>query len=431
MRRGAGPGWWWVTAALGTFVVTDTVYAYQVGPRHLRRRRPARHRLGAGLRLLRHGRHPADLARRQRPCRRAGRPGHPGRLRAGRARPALHRVPRERGPRRRHARAGRRPRRAGPDRPDLPRRAGAGRQPPPGAHRRADRAAEPALGVRGPGRAPTSGWPRRAAPPSCCSTWTGSRRSTTRSATPSATRCWPGGPAAARRAPGRRPGRPLGGDEFAVLLPGRRRRRRRRARWPRGCAAALQRAVRARRHGARGRREHRRRRRTRTTRPTPTTLLQRADVAMYEAKDRTAAASSVYDARRATSTAATGSTLLGELRRALERRRARRCTTSRRSALATGAVVGVEALVRWQHPTRGLLPPDEFIAVAEHTGLIEPADRTCVLDRRWPSAAAWRATGLAARRRGQPVAAPTCSTRTSPTRCAALLGAARAAAGAA
>ena len=38
--------------------------------------------------------------------------------------------------------------------------------------------------------------------------------------------------------------------------------------------------------------------------------------------------------------------------------------------LETGMLVGVEALVRWQHPTRGLLPPSEFISVAEETGAI-------------------------------------------------------------
>ena len=54
-------------------------------------------------------------------------------------------------------------------------------------------------------------------------------------------------------------------------------------------------------------------------------------------------------------------------------------TTSRRSTLATGRVDGVEALVRWQHPERGLLSPDEFIPLAEHTGLMRPLTY-CVLD---------------------------------------------------
>ena len=49
--------------------------------------------------------------------------------------------------------------------------------------------------------------------------------------------------------------------------------------------------------------------------------------------------------------------------------------------LRTNAVVGVEALVRWAHPMHGWLPPDEFIPLAEHTGLIVPLT-DCVLDQR-------------------------------------------------
>ena len=40
--------------------------------------------------------------------------------------------------------------------------------------------------------------------------------------------------------------------------------------------------------------------------------------------------------------------------------------------LETGLMVGAEALCRWEHPTRGLLPPGEFVSVAEHSGLVRP-----------------------------------------------------------
>jgi diguanylate cyclase (GGDEF)-like protein/PAS domain S-box-containing protein len=61
--------------------------------------------------------------------------------------------------------------------------------------------------------------------------------------------------------------------------------------------------------------------------------------------------------------------------------------------LDTGAVEGVEALVRWQHPERGLLPPDAFLSVAEETGQVIPITRW-LLQETTRKAAEWAAQGL-------------------------------------
>ena len=99
------------------------------------------------------------------------------------------------------------------------------------------------------------------------------------------------------------------------------------------------------------------------------TLLQRADVAMYVAKE-TKTHYAVYDAETDTYRPER-LTLVGELRRAIERRELV-LHYQPKATLTDGRVCGVEALVRWQHPERGLVPPDVFIPIAEHTGLIRP-----------------------------------------------------------
>ena len=62
-------------------------------------------------------------------------------------------------------------------------------------------------------------------------------------------------------------------------------------------------------------------------------------------------------------------------------------------ACATGELVGVEALVRWQHPERGLLAPDQFIPLAEQTGLIVPLGR-CVIAMAVRQQQDWQRMGL-------------------------------------
>jgi len=96
-------------------------------------------------------------------------------------------------------------------------------------------------------------------------------------------------------------------------------------------------------------------------------LLSRAEVAMYAAKARTAGAQ-VYNPEIDTASALTLS-LLSELRHALDHGELR-LYLQPKIALASGRASGAEALVRWQHPQRGLVPPMQFIPFAEQTGFI-------------------------------------------------------------
>ena len=98
-------------------------------------------------------------------------------------------------------------------------------------------------------------------------------------------------------------------------------------------------------------------------------LLRAADVAMYEAKARKCGVVT-YDPELDVNTP-TRLALLGDLRIALSHDQLV-LHYQPKVDLDTGLVRGVEALVRWEHPDRGLVPPGDFIPVAEGTGLILP-----------------------------------------------------------
>jgi len=101
----------------------------------------------------------------------------------------------------------------------------------------------------------------------------------------------------------------------------------------------------------------------------PGTLLRRADVAMYVAK-RSGGGYAIYQPEQEAQTLRR-SGLAGELRRAIPQGELV-LHYQPQVTLATGAVHTVEALVRWNHPREGLMPPDRFIPMAEETGIIHP-----------------------------------------------------------
>ncbi len=104
----------------------------------------------------------------------------------------------------------------------------------------------------------------------------------------------------------------------------------------------------------------------------PTVLLQHADIAMYVAKTQQLGVFAYDPGVDGHSPAKLA--LLGDLRRALEHGQLVLHYQPQIST-STAEVVSAEALVRWQHPDRGLIFPDEFIPLAEHTGLIGPLTR--------------------------------------------------------
>ncbi|HET9737990.1 MAG TPA: EAL domain-containing protein [Solirubrobacteraceae bacterium] len=120
------------------------------------------------------------------------------------------------------------------------------------------------------------------------------------------------------------------------------------------------------------------------------TLLQRADVAMYDAKRGGHGIATYTEDRDPYSEDRLG--LLAELRRALEQDELV-LHYQPKVDLASRAVTGVEALVRWEHPTRGLLPPDDFVPLAERTGAVADLTRW-VVDTALAQHRAWRDAGV-------------------------------------
>jgi diguanylate cyclase (GGDEF)-like protein len=118
----------------------------------------------------------------------------------------------------------------------------------------------------------------------------------------------------------------------------------------------------------------------------PEQLLKKADLALYRSKSAGRNCFTIYDEAMSAELEARN-TLEGDLRDAIARCQLEVHYQPFMDA-NTGARRGFEALVRWRHPTRGLIPPDQFIPLAEETGLIVPLGEF-VLRRSCADAAAW------------------------------------------
>jgi len=115
-------------------------------------------------------------------------------------------------------------------------------------------------------------------------------------------------------------------------------------------------------------------------------VMRDADTAMHRAKKAGRARAELFD-RSMHAQAVSDLQMSGELKRAVERAEFRNYYQPIVN-LRTGELMGFEALVRWEHPERGLVPPAEFIPLAEDTGMIIPVgffvlEEACNQLRRW------------------------------------------------
>ena len=123
----------------------------------------------------------------------------------------------------------------------------------------------------------------------------------------------------------------------------------------------------------------------------PSTLLQRADVAMYDAKASSTDRIEIYDPARDVNSPRRLA-LATDLRAAIEARELG-LHFQPKATMADGRVHSVEALVRWRHPVYGNVPPDDFVPLAERTGLIHPFT-DFIVERGIEHLRAWAGSGL-------------------------------------